>query len=235
MIHFSVDDTIEIFHYLVKNNCKSVFENPVLSYFKRLNEEYGFIVSMYCFYEKDGFNLPMCSDKYKKEFEENADWLKFGFHSLTDASKYENYDTDKFREELIRTVDALKSIVSEAAITYDIRIHFGQATTECIKAMKACYDNFNVLYGVDDERIVYYLSEEENSRYLKTGEFYDENIGITIKNCERRLECNTNFVENLKRINNNKINSFFTHESRVGDEKIINYIRLLSETGQAFV
>ena len=235
MIHFSVDDTIEIFRYLTQNNCRSVFENPVLSYFKKLNEEYGFTVSMYCFYEKDGFNLSMCSDKYKKEFEENANWLKFGFHALDDKSNYSDGDASKFKDDLIKTVDSLKRIVSDKAITYDVRLGFGQGNKECIKTMKECFGDFNVLYGVDDERIVYYLNEEENRHYLETGEFYDENIGITIKNCERRLECNTNFVENLKKINDDKINPFFTHESRLGDDVILDYIRLLCETGQAFI
>lgn len=235
MIHFSVDDTIEIFRYLTENNCNSIFDNPILKYFKELNEEYNFIVSMYCFYEKDGFNLSMCPDKYKKEFEENADWLKFGFHSLTDKSKYGDYDADKFRSELIKTVDAIKHIVSESAITYDVRLGFGQGNRACIRTMKECFENFNVLYGVDDERIVYYLQKNENKRYLEKGMFRDESIGITIKHCEKRLECSPDFMENVTKLDKDCFYSFFTHESRLKDEKILDYIKMLCETGQKFI
>ena len=151
MIHFSVDDTIEIFCYLTENDCNSIFDNPTLNYFKKLNEEHNFIVSFYCFYEKDEFNLSMCPDKYKKEFEENARWLKFGFHGLNTISNYKDTDAQIFREELIKTVDALKNIVSESAITYDVRLGFGQGNKNCIKVMKDCFGDFKVLYGVDDE------------------------------------------------------------------------------------
>ena len=104
MIHFSVDDSIEIFRYLTENKCRSIFENPVLRYFKELSDEYNFVVSMYCFYEKDGFNLSMCSDKYKEEFAKNAFWLKFGFHALNDKANYKNSDVTEFRTDLLKTV-----------------------------------------------------------------------------------------------------------------------------------
>ena len=58
MIHFSVDDTITIFENLTKENYNSCFEEPTLAFLKKLNEQYGLKVSMYCFFESaSGFNL----------------------------------------------------------------------------------------------------------------------------------------------------------------------------------
>ncbi len=235
MIHFSVDDSIAVFNYITQNNCKSIFENPILQNFKKLNEKYNFAVSMYCFYEKDDFNLSMVSDKYKREFEENAHWLKFGFHGLNTKSNYKDTDAQIFRKELIKTVDTLRNIVSESAMTYDVRLGFGQGNKNCIRVMKECFDAFDVLYGVDDERIVYYLNEDENSSFLQKGMFYDESIGITIKHCEKRLECSTDFPETVNSIDTVGIHPFFTHESRLNDDKILNYIKMLCKTGQAFI
>lgn len=235
MIHFSVDDSIEVFQYLTKNNCDSIFDYPALKYFKELNDEYGFKVSMYCFYEKDDFNLSMCTDKYQKEFEENAHWLKFGFHALNEITKYFDCDAKTFREDLLKVVNSLKRIVSETSITYDVRLGFGQGNRDCIKAMKECFDEFHVLYGVDDRRVVYYLSEEENKRYLDKGLFYDDAIGITIRNCERRLESSTDFVEKIKQIDTEHIHPFFTHEICLENIRVLNYIKKLCESGQQFI
>lgn len=235
MIQFSVDDSIEVFQYLTENNCDSVFDHPALKYFKELNDEYDFKVSMYCFYEKDGFNLSMCTDKYREEFEENAGWLNFGFHALNEITKYFDCDAKTFREDLMKVVNSLKAIVSEAAITYDVRLGFGQGNRDCIKAMKECFDEFQVLYGVDDKRIVYYLNQEENERYLAQNEFYDETIGITIKHCERRLESSTDFEERVKLIEDEHIHPFFTHEICLKNAKVLDYIRKLCESGQRFV
>ena len=235
MIHFSVDDTIEVFHFLTKNNPTSIFEHPKLKFFRTLHNEHNFIVSMYCFYEQDDFNLSMCPDKYKNEFEENSSWLKFGFHALGETTKYGNTDAETFIGDLIKTVDNLKRIVSESAVTYDVRLGFGQGNKNCIKTMKECFDKFNVLYGVDDNRIIYYLSAEENDRYLDKGEFYDESIGITIKHCMRRLECSTEFEETVKTLEEDKFYSFFTHESSMKSERVLEYIKILCLSGQKFI
>ena len=236
MVHFSVDDTIEVFRYLNENMCESIFDNPLLNFFKKLNTEYDFTVSMYCFYEKDGFNLSLCSDKYKDEFEENSHWLRFGFHALNKKSNYKDYDASEFKEELIKTVSELERIVTKSAITYDVRLGFGQGNIECIKAMKECFSDFNTLYGVDDERIVYYLSEEENRRYLDSGVFCDEKIGICIRNCEKRLEYSTDFTKRVKELDENKIYPFFTHETfLLKDTKFLDDIEALCKSGHRFV
>ncbi len=236
MVHFSVDDTIEVFRYLTENKCKSIFENPLLRFFKKLNNEYSFAVSMYCFYEKDGFNLSLCSDKYKDEFEENSAWLKFGFHALDKKSNYKDYDASEFKEELIKTVSELERIVTKDAITYNVRLGFCQGNIGCIKAMKECFSNFNILYGADDSRIVYYLSEEENNLYLENGVFRDEKMGICIKKCEKRLEYSTNFTERVKELDENKIYPFFTHETvLLKDDKFLDYIEALCKSAHVFV
>ena len=64
MIHFSVDDTIDVFKNLTFKKYISCFCEPTLAFFKKLNEKYGFKVSLYCFFEDDfGFNLSKCTEK----------------------------------------------------------------------------------------------------------------------------------------------------------------------------
>lgn len=90
-IHFSVDDVITSFENLTKNESKykSAFDEPFLKYVKLLHDEFGVKTSLYCFYEKDGFSLADCTDKFAADFSSSSDWLKFGFHALNSNYKFD--------------------------------------------------------------------------------------------------------------------------------------------------
>ena len=84
-IHISVDDTIEIFRDLTENENKydSIFDNEILKFMQKCHNLYGTKFSMYVFYNYgEGITLEQCTNKFRSEFEENSDWLKFGFHAL---------------------------------------------------------------------------------------------------------------------------------------------------------
>lgn len=82
-IHFSVDDAINCFENLTRNEKKytSAFDEPFFAYIKSLHEKYNAKVSLYCFYEKQGFSLAECTEKFADDFKSSSSWLKFGFHS----------------------------------------------------------------------------------------------------------------------------------------------------------
>ena len=91
IIHFSVDDCIEIFRDITDNDYKSIFESPYFSFFKLLHDKYDAHISLYTFVEYNGFNISKVSKDYKYEFKNNANWLKIGFHSFNAESKYNIY------------------------------------------------------------------------------------------------------------------------------------------------
>lgn len=82
-IHFSVDDVITCFENLTRNEKKygSAFDEPFFAYIKLLHEKYDAKVSLYCFYEKEGFSLAECTERFSDDFKASSDWLKFGFHA----------------------------------------------------------------------------------------------------------------------------------------------------------
>lgn len=90
-IHFSVDDVITSFENLTKNESKykSVFDEPFFKYIKSLHDEFGAKISLYCFYEKDGFSLADCTNKFADDFSSSSNWLKFGFHALSSSYKFD--------------------------------------------------------------------------------------------------------------------------------------------------
>lgn len=90
IFHLSLDDTINIFKNITDNEniYLSVFENPMLGWLKSLHQETGVKVSRYVFFSDGTFSLSQCTTKFKNEFEDNCDWLRFGFHSGFPERKY---------------------------------------------------------------------------------------------------------------------------------------------------
>ena len=224
-----------MFENLTKNNYSSCFEEPTLAFLNTLNQKHGLKVSLYCFFESSsGFNLSLATDKFKEEFKKNCHWLRFGFHAKDEKSKYDEYSAEVFISEAEDVYNNLIRIVSPDAITYDVRLGFAKGNKECIKAFKNKYPMFKNLYGVDDKRVEYYLTPEENDVLLEKGVFCDEEIGISIFLCERRLERLEdvpNYMANLAKRN---CNVFFTHEVFFGDEEIKNRISKLCELADEF-
>ena len=78
---FAVDDVIRTFENIWRNqeSYGSIFDDPFMSIFRDLHQQYGTLIHMHIYYETDdgSFNLSMFPEKYKEEFKENEiDLLK---------------------------------------------------------------------------------------------------------------------------------------------------------------
>ena len=236
MIHFSVDDTIEVFENLTKRGYNSCFEEPTLAFFRKLHEEYGLKVTMYCFFESDtGFCLSQATSEFKDEFKENSHWLRFAFHAYNGKSSYDDCEVEKFIDETEKIYYNLCRIVSSEALSYDVRLGFAKGNIDCIKAFKSKYPLFKNLYGADDNRIEYYLSQSENDILLDNGSYYDDKTGISIRLSELRLELQTNISEYIKQLPKRDYYVFFTHEPCFADEKVRNAMITLCEWTDKFI
>ena len=89
-----IDDAIWFLRDIARTRPASAFSHPFLAGLKRLHERYGYKVQLNLFYRTDffygmdEFTLAQMPDAYKAEFQKNADWLKFGFHSLQEFPDY---------------------------------------------------------------------------------------------------------------------------------------------------
>ena len=89
-----IDDAIWFLRDIARTRPTSAFSHPFLGGLKRLHERYGYKVQLNLFYRTDffygmdEFTLAQMPDAYKAEFQKNADWLKFGFHSLQEFPDY---------------------------------------------------------------------------------------------------------------------------------------------------
>lgn len=213
-VHFSIDDCINIFCDLNKNQnkYKSIFDNKLLRYLKYLNSEYGCKFSLFVFENNDYFDISNCTDKYKEEFEKNSSWLKFGFHALNSNSNYNNDNTEIVKDYNI-VIENLKRIVGEKSITNIIRIEKFLLNEKNAKRLKDNIKEFYLLGADTENRPDYYLNEEQNMEVFKKEYYYDENLEIEIFNTDFRLEniSNKNINKMLCEMNDKNL-IIFTHE-----------------------
>lgn len=216
-VHFSIDDTIDIFKDISNNedNYNSIFDNSTLKYLKKLHDNYDAKFSLFVFYDYSGFNLDDCTFKFKNEFIENSDWLRFGFHSYSSTSDYSK-DLN-FYKDYNKTVEQLKLIVGEESITYTIRTDkFKMSIDNLANANKNGIMLTGLLSADSSSRNSYYLSEKENQQLFLDDYYFDEKNNLKFYNTDIRIE-NVNLLFVSKENLQDDILVVFTHEWALSD------------------
>ena len=157
--HFSIDDATQVF--------ESIFENEVLGKLRDLHEEYGLKVTLYVFEKLDTYNLADFPDTYKKEFEDSADWLKIGFHSITEASpEEEGVTTREFAEGVENVNQEILDFAGEKSLAHVIRLHYWYATDDMVQVLKK--EGVEGLLCGNDSDSCYNLTKEQADNLLKS-------------------------------------------------------------------
>lgn len=227
-IHISFDDTFEIFKDLTINErlYDSIFDNDTLSFMLKLHNDFDAVFSMYCFYEYGEYDLSQFTDAFSKEFSENSDWLRFGFHSYNPNSDFSETDYKTAKKCYDETTTQLKRIVGEDAIDNTLRLHLFAGNSESISAV-----NFEVdaLFTADDDRKSYDLMESDNKYISNNDHLYLSKKDIHYISTDLRLENTNNPYGELSEIKSdiqqNKFIEVFTHEWQMG---MIMKIKLFS-------
>ena len=134
---FTVDDNIRFFKELTNENKNTLFDHPYLQVFQRLHEALGMKVQLNLFYEDKEFNLSMMTDKYRDEWQENADWLKLSFHSrLENVSPYASSGFDEVNADCSTVHREILRFAGKDSLATSTTLHFCLATSEGIEAMK---------------------------------------------------------------------------------------------------
>lgn len=214
-IHFSIDDTIDVFRDLTENekNYDSIFDNRLLNFLKVNHDRYGMKVSMYCYYEEGDFNLTMVPDKYKWEFLENSDWLKFGFH-YRNGEEPIIISGEKITEDYKILISELIRITGCTCET--IRLSYFKGSYEAVSALKE--QGIYCLLTADDDRKSYYFNDKINQYIAENDMYFDESNGMNFVSTDIRLDnieieavC-PELVKISKDFRQNKIIAVFTHE-----------------------
>ena len=84
--HYSVDDVCKSLLWLIEHKPSSLFDIRFFGTLKKFHEMYNTKFTLYCIVEELEYSFCKIPLSYKAEFSENADWLRFGFHSVTAES-----------------------------------------------------------------------------------------------------------------------------------------------------
>ncbi len=134
---FTIDDNTRCLREIAERNVGSLFEHPYLALLRSLHEKYDVKIQLNVFYQDAGFDLSMMTDKYRYEWEENADWLKLSFHSLTDTRKeYENVGYEQVYKDCKKTQDEIVRFAGKNSLAKTTTIHWCVLTLDGVKAMQ---------------------------------------------------------------------------------------------------
>lgn len=239
-IHFSIDDVIDIFLDLAKNQHQydSIFDNSTLDFLRTCHMDYGAKFVLYCFYESENFNLSMVPDKYRSEFLENSDWLNFGFHYINSEKPNEESakrilsDYQKLTDELIRVT---------GSTNYTLRLSYFMGSYDAINSLKN--QGVKGLLTADDDRLSYYLNKED-SKFINNHDIYiDKNSGMKFISTDMRLEkvednkIYSELIDICLDEQQNQIIAVFTHEYALDDnmqKKIKTVCKFAKHFGYSF-
>lgn len=169
-IHFSVDDVIGCFENLTKNEGKynSAFDEPFFAYIKSLREKYNVKVSLYCFYEKEGFSLKDCTEKFADDFKASSGWLKFGFHAEK-SGNVKNFNRGGSDYKMF--VNQIERITGTSdCIAKTVRLDYFSGDKKFIEAItdKSSKNGIRQLLCADSSnRYSYYLDEIQKTELNK--------------------------------------------------------------------
>ncbi len=225
---FFVDDCSFFMRDIYQKGYKSLFDCFFLRYMKQLHDKYDVKTTLHLFYStpENDFNLSMFSDRYRSEWEENADWLRLGFHA---HNEFPNHTyLVRTREQLIADFDQIRGEIERFAgkrsYTAVVALHWGSIRKESIKVLadKGVRVLGNGAWQLKSpEYIDRYQAPREASLYLKDNDaWYDFTNGMLFSSGE--LCCNQPnntpercvalLDEAYKKPNVNEYISIMTHE-----------------------
>ena len=221
---FSVDDNSFFLRDVAQKGYNSLFDCFYLDVFRTLHKKYGakFVLNIY-YTTGDDFNLTQFPDRYRGQWQDNADWLKLAFHAYANepARPYQYAAPQKLIAELDLVAEQIVRFAGEATYTPPTVIHWGMVQPAALKPLagrgvRALSGYFRMMRGNWD---VNYLMDDVRSEYLSRHDaMKDFDSGIVFSRVD--LVCNsTPVAETVATLapmaedpNTAEIMDLFTHE-----------------------
>ncbi|MDD3586909.1 MAG: hypothetical protein PHQ75_06965 [Thermoguttaceae bacterium] len=136
---FQIDDSSFFLRDIHQKNYTSIFECFWLNGLRKLHKNYGARFAVNCFYstpEKD-FDMSMMSDKYKSEWNDNADWLRLTFHAKNEFPNkpYENATPEELAADFDSVNEQIKRFAGHAFSPPGI-VHWGTAKPQSYRVFR---------------------------------------------------------------------------------------------------
>lgn len=182
-LHFSFDDVYHNIKDLSKHAAeyRSVFDNPFFGWMKSMHDTYGSVFSLYTFNQMStdpDYDITCFPDCFAQELALHSHWLKFGFHAKDDQKKYDTDEPEQIREDYQKFLNAILHATGNHIDSIDRvpRLGFCKGTRENVLAIRDTEYGIQGLLGADDNRLLYYLGQEETSAFIEKGEFHADQL-----------------------------------------------------------
>ena len=221
---FSIDDNSFFLRDIARKNYPSLFDCFYLKGLRELHSKYGvkFVLNIY-YTTEDGFELPQFPDRYKGEWEDNADWLKLAFHAYANKPDrpYQYAPASKLIADLDQVAEQILRFAGEQSYSPPTVIHWGQVQPSALKplyergvrALSGYFRRSSTGWDVN------YLFDDIRSEYLSRHDaLMDFDSGIVFSRVD--IVCNSTPIEKIvpmlepfaKDPNQAEIMDLFTHE-----------------------
>lgn len=199
--HISFDDVVYCLHDITQNEntYTSIFDNDFFALLKTLHDTYGAVFSLFVFLEDattgehaTGWTLANTTTKFATEFSANAEWLKFGLHSLNKNYNYASRSAEATTADYNSFVSSIMSITGTAECIDRLpRLgNFAGGLTQ-MQALRDCdYGIVGALATYDSSRDSYYLSSKESQIVYKKGVLVDAENQLSFYTSLNALEGN---------------------------------------------
>lgn len=221
---FAIDDNSFFLRDIYQKNAKSIFDCFYLAGLRDLHRKYGTKFALNIYYTTgDDFSLPQFPDRYKSEWQDNAEWLRLSFHAWADKPDrpYENAPAEKVLADLDRVAEQILRFAGETVYAPTTIIHFGLVRPEAFKPLAS--RGIRVLSGYFTRSPrgfeVNYRLDETRSEYLSRHDAWkDYDSGITFSKID--IVCNTVPLEKIPQVlqaavddpNQAEVMDLMTHE-----------------------
>ena len=235
---FTVDDCVLTLADLTAHpeDYPSMFDHPFLSPLKRAHDLYGAHVHLNLFYSyteaslpdfsahTSTFDLSMMTDRYRPEFEANADWLTLSYHAHANYpdKPMKTQSPDFLADSIEKTHREILRFAGERSLSPATTLHWGDGPIEALRAFREC--GYKLLLGSfraihPDEPYVSYYGRDGLPAYLRgTGkDSYNQNVvadecypgrDVWKDNREDVIYCHTDMVLNLASIKTEEIGAW---------------------------
>lgn len=212
---FTMDDNIRFLQELIASNAQSIFDHPYTRTLKELHEKYGVKIQLNLFYKTPSFTLSQMTENYKKEWQDNASWLKLSFHSLEESPRpYLDAGYDEVYNDCQKVHNEILRFAGEESLAKTTTLHFTRATNDGLRALKECgVQGLLGLYGTDENPRSSYQTSKADDVILRHGGIAVQD-GIAYAGIDIILDRFTipEILTQLKSLSSRKIVKILIHE-----------------------
>jgi hypothetical protein len=221
---FSIDDNSFFLRDVAQKGYNSLFDCFYLKALKELHAKYGVKFVLNCYYTtEDGFDITQFPDRYKGEWQDNANWLRLSFHARANLPnrpyQYESAETLIGDFDLV--ADQIHRFAGENVFSPPTVIHWAMTQPSAFKALAE--RGVRALSGYFSRSStgwdINYLLDDDRSEYLSRHDaLKDFESGIVFSRVD--IVCNSTPIEQIiptlepltKDPNTAEIMDIFTHE-----------------------